>query len=440
MDSAHSPDSAKIDSQSGSGDRPSEIIHDGVHLDWTPQVRAEKTRRLPRWLNWGLLVLVVILLGSLAVYGLVRWQYQGIFVTTNRPAVPAAEVRPDPTPPPPPVHTFALLGYGGAGHDGGRLTDSIMVVRADEGTGQIALISVPRDSRVSLPSHGSGQERFWKVNAAYAIGSDDRSYPGKPAEFTGPGGGGSLAMHALEQVVGFPIEYFVAIDFNGFRQVIDQLGGLPIYIDRSFTDPYYPIAGLEDDLCEKSEEEVEELTATLSGELLLHEFNCRFEELSFTRGQTVLDGETALKYVRSRHAGVDGGDFNRARRQRNLLLAVRDRVLSLGFISKIPQVVTSLTSHMQTNLPLDELGNYLARYQEFNDYQIVPIALTSDEDNTLKIGVSRDGQSIVLPASSTDPSQPDWQSVHEFIEDELERALVEEAEMSATDAARPKEN
>ncbi len=367
-----------------------------------------------------------------AIVSFALFTYSGIYVgDSGSIANPNAQPSPSPSgPPPPPVYTFALLGYGGAGHDGGRLTDSIMVIKIDTGLKKIGLISVPRDSWVSFPSSGWDDERHWKVNAAYAIGSDDRSYPNKPEQFTGEAGGGNLARYSLEKIVGFPVDHFVALDFTGFRKAIDVLGGVDVFVERSFEDPFYPIPGEEDNVCEKSEEDIAALTATLSAAKVEQEFTCRYEVLSFTRGTVHMDGETALKFVRSRHSPTDGGDFNRARRQRNLLLAVKDRVLSIGFIPKIIPFVTSLTYNLQTNVSVSEMTNYLDQRDAFLEYEIMGIPLTSDEDNALTITTSADGQSIVAPKTGID----DWQSVHEYIQQQLE-GVEEEAEEASGSGA-----
>lgn len=335
------------------------------------------------------------------------------------------QTEPTPTPEPtPPIYTVALLGYGGAGHDGGALTDSIMIVRVDTGLEKIGLISVPRDSWIKLPTQGwDAPFEYWKVNAAYAIGLDDRDYPHKPAEFSGEAGGGSMARYALEQIVGFPIDYFIAVDFTGFKQAIDVLGGVRVQVDRPLIDPFYPIPGNEDELCDKSPEEVEQLTATLSGDLLLHEFSCRFETLEFPAGPQVMDGATALKFARSRHASNDGGDFNRSRRQRAVLFAVRDKMLAINFIPKLLPFMQTMSGHIRTDLSPDFIREMLERREEFIDYEIVAIPLTTDESNALAISVSANGQSIVVPKeasrSAVMANEIDWSGVHVYIENKL---------------------
>lgn len=400
--------------------------------------KLQEQFQLKPWLKPALLgslvgFVVVIVLFSLYFASVisstfVRSQYRK--TASNQDSQNAAQneipLKPSPEPTPP-IYSAAVLGYGGAGHDGGLLTDSIMVVQINTGTQQIALISVPRDSWVALPSQGWDEpKQYWKVNAAYAIGSDDKKYPQKPLEFTGEAGGGSLARYSLEQIVGFPIDHFIAVDFTGFKRAIDVLGGITVQVDRPLTDPFYPIPGLEDETCGKSEEEIRELTATMSGDLLLHEFTCRFETLEFSAGSQYMDGETALKYVRSRHAPNDGGDFNRSRRQRSVLFAMRDKILKIDFIPKLIPFIQSITGHVRTDMSVSFIGEMLERREEFLKYQIVPVPLTTDEQNILKISTSSNGQSIVLPktasASATLSNEVDWQPVWEYIDEQLRLA------------------
>jgi anionic cell wall polymer biosynthesis LytR-Cps2A-Psr (LCP) family protein len=359
--------------------------------------------------------------------------YSSVFVGSSWRAAPTPEPKPD-EPPPPPVYTFALLGWGGGGHEGGKLTDSIMVIRLDTGTKQATVISVPRDLWVSFPSNGWEEETHWKVNAAYAIGSDDDGYPHKPEEFTGAAGGGALAKYALEKIVGFPINYFVAIDFAGFTRAIDVLDGVTVNVERAFEDPLYPIPGEEKNLCGRPEEELPALTATVSASKLEEYFPCRYELLSFKRGKQEMDGDTALKFVRSRHSPTDGGDFNRARRQRNLMTAVKDRVLALNFVPKAIPFLNTLSSHVAMDIPPALLAELAGQVDELKTYPIIGVALTTDADNVLQYGRGTGGQSIVIPKAGLDQ----WASVHEWIGVTVasEAARLKEASV-ATPSASP---
>lgn len=392
--------------------------------------QSNQPKKIPRWLipvGLGMLGGIIVLF---LAYRFFISNVSSIFVSSQfgqgqGKGSEQSHQEPTPTPvPTPPIYTIALLGYGGAGHDGGALTDSIMVAKIDTGSEKIGLISIPRDSWVGLPTNGWDQpEQHWKINAAYAIGIDDRGYPKKPTEFTGDAGGGSLARYGLEEIVGFPVQHFVAVDFTGFKRAIDVLGGVTVKVERPLTDPYYPIPGKEDDTCEKSEEEIAQLTATLSGDLLQHEFACRYEVLSFEPGRQLMDGETALKFARSRHAPNDGGDFNRSARQRAVLFAARDKILAIDFIPKIIPFLQTITGHLRTDMSVEFIREMLDQRETFLGYEVVAIPLTTDATNALGISTSANGQSIVVPKdasrSAVLANEVNWQSVHEYIDGKL---------------------
>ncbi len=287
-----------------------------------------------------------------------------------------------------------LMGYGGGGHQGGLLTDTMMLVSIQPQQKQIFLISIPRDLWVQIPAKASAPNYF-KINAAYAIGADDRGYPNKSPQYTGAAGGGELAKYVAGQVTGMTINNFVTVDFSGFEKTINTLGGVNVHVDRTFEDPYYPIDGQEENTCGKSDTEIAALSATMSGDVLNQQFSCRYEDLKFKAGTTFMDGATALKYVRSRHSTQDGGDFNRGARQRNLLVAVKDKVLAIDFISKILPFTASLSRDLTMDISLEQIQEFLKYKDDVTKYQLVNLALT--QDNVLTISTSSDRQSIVIP-------------------------------------------
>ncbi len=286
-----------------------------------------------------------------------------------------------------------LMGYGGGTHQGGRLTDTIMLVSIQPEQKRVYLISVPRDLWVPLPIKGD-EESYWKINAAYAIGADDKGYPNKKEQFTGKAGGGELAKYAVSKVTGLAIDRFATLDFFGFKKTIDTLGGVNVKVDKTFDDFHYPIEGKEDDTCGKSPEDITAITATMSGDLLDQQFTCRYEVLHFDAGKTLMDGTTALKYVRSRHSAQDGGDFNRGARQRNLLLAVKEKVLALDFFPKVIPFTASLANDLTMDVTLNDIQEFIKYKDDLSKYKIVNLALT--QDNVLKITTSSNGQSIVV--------------------------------------------
>jgi len=305
-----------------------------------------------------------------------------------------------------------LLGYGGGNHDGAYLTDSMMVVHIDPKNQKVFLISIPRDIWVKIPTDGETSS-YWKINAAYELGLDDTDYPNKKSQFKGSDGGGHLAEYMVGQVTGLPISYFVGMDFTGFKHTIDTLGGVDINVETAFTDPEYPIDGKETDLCGHQPSEIPQLdqqAASTSPELV---YPCRYENLHFDAGLQHMDGERALSYVRSRHSLQDGTDFGRAKRQRNLLVAVKQKVFSAGFIPQVIPFMTSLGDDFRTDLTLDDVKTLIQNTGSLNKYKIETLALT--DQNYLIDTTSNDGQAILEPKDGLD----NWTSIHSYIADQL---------------------
>lgn len=286
---------------------------------------------------------------------------------------------------------FLLLGYGGGAHEGTHLTDSMILAHVRPADKTVTLISIPRDAWVKIPTRGQ-DGGYWKINAAYALGLDDRGYPSKADQYKGANGGGNLAKYAVEQVTGLPIARYAALDFSGFKKAIDFLGGIDVKVERTFDDFEYPVDGRETSLCGHAPEELPELEkiATVSA---VRAFPCRYEHLHFDAGVTRMDGATALKFVRSRHSAQDGSDFGRAIRQKNVILAARQKALSLGSLPKIPGFIQTLSSSLSTDVDASDIKDLLLQSSSVNDYEIKSLALTTD--NFLKVNFSPDGQYIL---------------------------------------------
>ncbi len=311
---------------------------------------------------------------------------------------------------------IVLLGYGGGNHDGAYLTDSIIAVHIDPKTQKIFLISIPRDTWVKIPANGD-DGGYAKINAAYQIGLDDKGYPDKQSQFKGPAGGAKMAEYVVSQITGLPLDYFVGVDFSGFKRTIDTLGGISIGVEKTFDDYQYPIEGKEDDVCGLADTEIASLSAQLASPSAaitdLDAFPCRFEHLHFDSGEQHMDGTTALKYVRSRHSLQDGTDFGRAQRQRNLLVAVKHKIFSAGFIPQVIPFMTSLGDDLRTDLTLDDVKVFLQNISALNNYQIVSLSI-ADQDY-LQDAVSSEGQAILVSKDGTD----NWTSVHNWLKDEF---------------------
>ncbi len=285
--------------------------------------------------------------------------------------------------------TVLLLGYGGAGHQGGFLSDVVQVIHFDFIQAKTVMISIPRDLWVSLPN---GTEN--KINAAYNL---DRQKNDNQATTT---------KKMAEVVTGLPIDYYLAVDFVGFQRIIgEELGGIDVKVSEPLDDPWYPIKGEELNTCGKTPEEVAELSAQYSGFELEKQFVCRYEHLYYPAGMVHMEGGDALKFVRSRH-GSSGGDFSRSKRQHEVLLAIKEKLFSLEGIDNIPAVFKQFAEHTQTDLNVNLAEKLWPLLKSTRTHQIIKINLSTE--NVFTSGHSSQGAYVVQPKSS-------WQNVHDYI-------------------------
>ncbi len=347
-----------------------------------------------------------------------------------------AKLQPTPTPY---YQNIALLGYGGGSHDGGALTDSIIIARIDDKVQKVFLISIPRDLWVELPVEKNGGMSGQKINAAYALGLDDTWFPNKPTEYrVKNGGGGNLAKYALEKVIGEKIDHFGAVSFQAFTSFIDTLGGITITRTTPFVDAWFPIEDKEKDTCEKSEEDLKAIEATLSGYLREQAFPCRYETLSLGVGTQTLDGATALKYVRSRHSDVEGGDFYRSQRQRQVINAIKEKTLNIAAVPKLIEFAQSIYKYIDTDYTLDDIASLLKLALAKKDYDIESIALTND--NVLKDGVGPNGEYMLVPRTGEGDFRPIQQYLFERYRGVSEASASAKFNAVLTPTAIPKKN
>lgn len=285
-------------------------------------------------------------------------------------------ITPTPTPDPLRPISVLLMGYGGFGHDGGSLTDSIVLAKIAPRDQEITLISIPRDLWVLVDEKNS-EPLYSKINYAF------------------PFGGGQKSKEIVSRVTGIKPDYFFAVDFAGFSKAVDQIGGIDLKITRPFIDNYYPLDIGATDPCGKTPEEMIALEATLSGDRLDQQYTCRYEKLVFNIGTTHIDGSTTLKYARSRHSESSGGDFNRSDRQRQVMMAVRDKFLKLGIVTKIIPIYQTIIAHTKTDLGMSDIQKYIFKTGEYSSYKIESISL--NDKNVLTQSYTPKGQSILMP-------------------------------------------
>ena len=257
-----------------------------------------------------------------------------------------------------------LLGIGGKGHDGGLLTDTIILVSLKPSENKVSLLSIPRD--LSVPIENMGWQRINSVNAY--------------AEMKTPGSGGLAVSQTINDAFQIPIDYYLTVDFAGFEKIIDDLGGLKVNVENTFDDYKYPILGAEAAPWEE-----------------------RWEHLHVDQGEQVMDGQLALKYVRSRHAlGIEGSDFARSRRQQKVLEAVKEKVLSLNILFKpamIAKMISDISDNYQTNLKIWEMTKLWNLAKNIKSENIINRVLDNGPGGLLVDTVGLDGAFLLTPRS-----------------------------------------
>jgi polyisoprenyl-teichoic acid--peptidoglycan teichoic acid transferase len=200
-------------------------------------------------------------------------------------------------------------------------TDSIVLVHLDPHTGNVGMLSFPRDLWVNIPGYGKN-----RINTAYLTGERK----------LGPGYGPALLKKTVGELTGLPIDHFVMINFDGFKTVIDTLGGINVDVPKPIDDAAYPT----DDY--------------------------RTIKIHFDAGEQLLDGERALQYARTRHAD---SDFGRNQRQQQVLLAIFDRIRDQGLfgqLTNLDKYTDALSDYVRTDisrrqmLSLASLGSRLS--------------------------------------------------------------------------------
>jgi LCP family protein required for cell wall assembly len=189
-------------------------------------------------------------------------------------------------------------------------TDALVVVHIDLRANQVSLLSLPRDLWAPIPGHGEA-----RVNSAYAIGELQ----------LGKGYGPALAKQTIGDLLGLPIQHFVLVDLQGFKALIDLLGGIELDVPQAIDDPAYPT----DDF----------------GTVALH----------FEAGRQHMDGASALAYARTRHAD---SDFGRNRRQQQVLMAIFEQIRLQGLLSQLTSLddyTGALRDYVRTDLSRDQL-------------------------------------------------------------------------------------
>lgn len=282
-----------------------------------------------------------------------------------------------------------MLGKGGAGHDGADLTDTILIMSVDPIQKEASMLSIPRDFWVKTDA---GQS---KINAVYAnakykvLNGKKTSDINERAEQAGL----NAIESEVEEVFGIPIHYHVMVDFAAFEKAIDTVGGVDINVTKE----------------------------GVVYERLWNPVKRKSYILDVKEGRQHFDGERALFYARSRHTSARG-DFDRAERQRAVVLALKDKVMSAGTYGnpvKINQLVNEFGDHVRSNLSTGEVLRVYDIMKGIDSSKVASVGL-ADPPNVLVNTGMINGQSVVKPIAGTF----DYTAIQSFVRNTLKDGYI----------------
>lgn len=229
-------------------------------------------------------------------------------------------------------------------------TDTMMLVSLDPVSGQVGVLSIPRDLYVNIP----GYSQLQRINSAFVLG-----------ELRQPGYGPRLTMETVQYNLGIRVHDYLIADFNAFIKVIDSIGGITVDVPYNISDPQYP------------------------------DMYYGYDPFYITAGEHHLDGTTALKYARTRH---NSNDFRRAERQQQVIFAIRDQVLNVNNLPQIvvaaPSIWANIQEGVRTGLTFDQLVR-LGWYAK--DIPLDNIHTGVIDEEYITFYTTPSGSSVVIP-------------------------------------------
>ncbi len=223
-----------------------------------------------------------------------------------------------------------IAGIGWKGHDGSDLTDSIMLASLDGATHRVTLLSIPRDLYISYPK----DKWTGRINSLYDLGKSNNV-------------GITYLSDKIREITGQTIDHYIVIDFSWFKQIIDILWGVTVDVPDDLTDREYP-----DD-------------------------NWWYTVFSVKKWIQIFNGETALKYARSRHST---SDFDRSNRQQLIIKAIKDKAADLWYITnpeKIGELYNAIISHLDTDMSLAKMAEFALTFRDIKSESIGVVSLSN---------------------------------------------------------------
>ncbi|OIK16323.1 LytR family transcriptional regulator [Bacillus sp. MUM 116] len=263
-------------------------------------MRAGKQKKKKKWLRVTGIVLLVLLVG-IGIYGFsvyksltnaVETMHQPLDRKSDKRAGEVSLTNKQP-------FSVLMLGVDERKGDKGR-SDTIIVLTVNPNNKSVKMLSIPRDTRTEIVGHGTVD----KINHAYAFGNEE------------------MSMNTVENFLNIPIDYYVKVNMEGFKDIVDAVGGITVNNDLDFSQDGY----------------------------------------HFPKGQVTLDGKKALAFTRMRHEDPRG-DFGRQLRQREIIQGILREGASLSSLTKYQSIFSALGNNVRTNLSFDQMMEIQKNYK-----------------------------------------------------------------------------
>ncbi|MFK7780642.1 MAG: LCP family protein [Candidatus Gracilibacteria bacterium] len=275
-----------------------------------------------------------------------------------------------------------VVGRGGGSHDAPNLTDTIILASINTKIKTISMLSIPRDFYVNYP----GKDKDGKINGLYAKYKFESSSAKTGME---------ILKKKVSEITGEEIDYFINVDFNGFIDIIDTIGGIEIEIPTHFIDNEYP------------------------------DGNWGYKTLVFKKGTWIFDGDNALKYARSRHST---SDFDRSMRQQQVIKAIKDKLSGSYFLTsplKVKELYDVFVNRVYTDLKLSTIIKLAYQLNSTTDFKVISSNLNDScfyGSSNCKTGgflytPSRDffgGMSVLLAEGTNISTLSNYEILHKY--------------------------
>lgn len=257
------------------------------------------------------------------------------------------------------------------------LSDTIQIISVDPINSSLSMLSIPRDLYVTAPGLGKT-----KINGVY---NQSQKKCTKKTSTCDPeiDYGAEALKDVLENTLGVNVHYFARINFDGLKKLVDAVGGVQIYVDKALSDPKFP-----------------------------NKTNTGYEPLYIPAGMQKMNGETALKYARSRQST---SDFDRSRRQQQVMIAIKDKLGVIDIIAnpkKLTAMIGIVGSNLRTDMNIEEMTKLYTLVKAVDNKKTITKVLDASVDSPLKSSTNGGGAYIIIPKKGAD----DFSEVKEFVQ------------------------